>query len=169
MSTKSPYATSFNSAIKNGTPAGTAVSAIAKRTGKAAPAVFASLHNAGLCHRQKLNNQWIYWPAATVKASATNARTSQLEMWQYFVDWCLASGYCTTKQLSAHAGSQPGFITWCRTFFNRQVTAGQATKTRKHGKSKTARRRTKTRARRTTRTVSYKFPKTATRRYQRAA
>ena len=59
---KSPYATSFSSAIKRGTPAGVAVDAIAKRTQLRPSAVFASLHKVGLCQRQKFNGQWIYWP-----------------------------------------------------------------------------------------------------------
>ncbi len=168
MSTKSPYASSFNSGIKHGTPAGTVVTAIARRTGKPSAAIFASLHKAGLCQRQKISNQWIYWPAEKVKASPTHARSSQVEMWQSYVDWCVASGVCTTTQLSSHAGSEQNFVSWCRTFFNRQASTGSRTKTHTRAKT-TARRRTKSRTRRSTRAVSYKFPKTATKRYRKAA
>ena len=128
-SPKSPYATSFKSAIQRGTPAGLAVAAIAKRSGKNPQQIFTSLFKAQLCQRQKLNGQWIYWPIEGFKRSATQAKHSQLQMWQHFVDWCLASGNCKPEQLERNIGSQASFMSYCRKFFNRQITGGSPSST----------------------------------------
>lgn len=165
---KSPYATPFKSAIKRGTPAGTAVAAIAKRSGRPVSTIFASLHKADLCHRQKLNGQWIYWPVEAKKGSATNAKSSQLQMWQSFVDWCIVSGNCKPEQLWNYSGSQQDFMAYCRKFFNRQISGTSTTSSRTRKRS--ARKRTSVSRSRRTRTASYKFPRTSTtRRYRRAA
>ena len=151
--TKSPHATSFNSAIKRGIPAGTAVNAIAKRSNKRPGAVFSSLHKAGLCHRQKFNGQWIYWACEAKKSSATVAKSLQLDFWQSFIDWCIAGGHCKPEQFASHASSQQEFMTYCRKFFNQQFGRTQSTSALK------------------SRPSSYKFPRTGstTRRLRRAA
>ena len=161
---KSPYATSFNSAIKRGTPAGTAVNAIAKRTGKRPSAVFSSLHKAGLCHRQKFNGQWIYCPCDAGKTNSTNWKNSQFNSWQWFAEWCIASGFVTPEQFKKNCGSQKDFMNWSRKYFGKQFTWTNSTtnKTRKT---------TKARKTSTTKSKSYKFPtnKSKTRRTRRAA
>lgn len=161
---KSPHATSFKAAIKRGTPAGMAVNAIAKRCNKRPSAVFSSLHKAGLCHRQKFNGQWIYWACEGKKSTATIAKNLQLETWQCFIDWCIASGQCTPQQLEKKTSSQQEFMNYCRKFFNRQMTSGTSTTSRK---STTKRRKTAGKSR----PASYKFPRSSStnRRYRRAA
>ncbi len=176
MPSKSPYATSFNSAIKRGTPAGTAVHAIAKRTSRPINSIFSSLHKAGLCHRQKLNGQSIYWAVEGKKGTATSAKVIQIELWQSFIDWCIASGNCKPQQLQNNVGSQQDFMAYCRKFFNCQLNGSTTTSKKKRTAPTKARKTTarKTTARKTstrkTRTTSYKFPRTSTtRRYRRAA
>ena len=155
---KSPHASSFKTAIKRGTPAGVAVNAIAKRSNKRPSAVFTSLHKAGLCHRQKFNGQYVYWACEGKKSNATIAKGLQLEIWQSFIDWCIASGHCKPGQLEKKISSQQEFMNYCRKFFNKQFSAT----------SSTSRKRTTTRKSGPT---SYKFPRTksTTRRYRRAA
>ena len=157
---KSPYATSFNSAIKRGTPAGAAVKAIATRSQIRPNVVFASLHKANLCHRQKFNGQWIYWAVEGTKSTATTAKNLQVEIWQSLIDWCIASGHCQPQQLADKASSQRELMSYCRTFFNRQFPSS----TSRSSKAK----RTSSRK---TPTTSYKFPRSSskTRRYRRAA
>ncbi len=160
---KSPHATSFKTAIKHGTPAGVAVNAIAKRSNKRPSAVFTSLHKAGLCHRQKFNGQYVYWACEAKKSNATTAKGLQLEIWQSFIDWCIASGHCKPEQLQKQISSQQEFMNYCRKFFNKQFSASSTT-----GRKRTTSRKSTTRRSSTT---SYKFPsrKSTTRRYRRAA
>ena len=157
---KSPHATSFKSAIKRGTPAGIAVNAIAKRSNKRPSAVFSSLHKAGLCYRQKFNGQWVYWACEAKKSTATAAKSLQLEVWQSFIDWCIASGQCKPEQLAGKVSSQQEFMNYCRKFFNRQFSATTS--------SSGSRKRSSARKSRPT---SYKFPRTGStsRRLRRAA
>ncbi len=154
---KSPHATSFNSAIKRGTPAGIAVDAIARRSNTRPGAVFSSLHKAGLCHRQKFNGQWIYWACEARKSTATAAKSVQSDFWQSFIDWCIAGGHCKPEQLARNISSQQEFMNYCRKFFNRQFPATSSrSRSSKSGRS---------------RGTSYKFPRTGstTRRLRRAA
>ena len=120
---KSPYATSFQTAVKRGTPAGITVAAIAKRQNTTQNVIFNSLYKAGLCLRQKFNGQWVYWPSEDVdiKTSATNAKQAQLQMWQSFIDWCIASGHAKPQLLCDNSGSQQEFMSYCRKYFNRQL------------------------------------------------
>jgi hypothetical protein len=131
----SPFATSFKSAINRGTPCFVAVCNIAKRTKKSPNQVFESLFKAGLCFRQKVSGQWIYWPCNWNKTSVTNAKVCQHNMWQSFVDWCLCSGWCTPEQLHNHCGSQQEFFNYCKKFWNKQFTTG-TTKTGTKGGGK---------------------------------
>ena len=125
---KSPYSSSFKTAVKNGTPAGIVVNNIASRS-KTTPAhVFQSLHKAGLCHRQKFNGQWIYWPANWSRnANSTNRNNCQNNMWQSFVDWFISSGLCTPTRLNNSGSSQAEFMSFCRKFFNRQFSGSSTT------------------------------------------
>jgi len=161
---KSPYTTSFVSAVKRGTPAGQAVLAIAKRHNTRPSAIFNSLYKAGICERQKFNGQWIYWPCEPVKTSATQAKAVQVELWQNLIDWCIVSGQVTPQQLINNIGSQPQFMSYCKKFFARQASgATSTTKTKTTG-------RKSTRTARGSRTDSYKFPRTSSaRRMRRAA
>ncbi len=129
---KSPFASSFKSAIKRGTPCFVAVQNIASRCNKKPEAVFNSLFKAGFCNRQKFNGQWIYWACEGTKCNATQTKFCQTQMWQWFVDWCIASGCCTPEQLSKKCSSQKEFMTFCKKFFGKQFTGMNTT-----GKSKT--------------------------------
>ncbi len=165
---QSPYASSFKSAIKGGTPCFTAVEKIASRCKKTTNMIFQSLLGAGLCDRQKFNGQWLYWPCEGRKCSATLAKGCQLQMWQCFIDWCIGTGCCTPDQLSRYNGSQKDFMDDCRKFFNRQFST--QTSSRKPRRSRTTK-ISKTRGRKTT-SRALKFPSrrsTTTRRYRRAA
>ena len=157
---KSPYATSFRSALNRGIPAGSAVAAISKRTSKNPSQIFTSLHKSGLCDRQKLNGQWVYWPAEQPKKSASQAKGSQVQMWQHFIDWAIASGNCKPEQLERNSGSQNDFMSYCRKYFNRQISGSTSSpsstrkSSRKSGTRKSSVRRTSSATR------SYKFPQT---------
>ena len=164
---QSPYASSFLSAIKKGTPCLVAVEKIASRCKKTPNMVFLSLFKAGLCDRQKFNGQWLYWPCEGRKCSATLAKGCQLQTWQCFIDWCIGTGCCTPEQLSNNSGSQKDFMDYCRKFFNRQSGSSVGSKPRRRRTTKIS----KTRGRKTT-SRAYKFPSsrsTTTRRYRRAA
>jgi len=181
----SPHATSFKSAIKRGIPAGIAVDAIARRSSKRPSAVFSSLHKAGLCHRQKFNGQSVYWACEASKSTATVAKGLQLDFWQSYIDWCVASGHCTPDQLASKISSQQQFMSYCRKFFNSQFSASSSSSrnsTSSRGSTSTRSRSTAGRkAKRTTSTkrsiarksrpTSYKFPQSGstTRRLRRAA
>jgi hypothetical protein len=135
---QSPFATSFNSAIRRGTPCHVVVQNIAKRTNKTPKTIFESLYKAGLCYRQKFNGQYIYWPCNGVKGNATNYKSCQVEMWQCFVDWCICNGVCTPEQLQKCCGGQNVFMNNCKKFWNKQMTTSSSTV------RKTSRRRTTT-------------------------
>ena len=166
---KSPHATSFNSAIKRGTPAGIAVDAIARRSNTRPGAVFSSLHKAGLCHRQKFNGQWVYWACEGRKSNATVTKSRQSDFWQSFIDWCIAGGHCTSGQLAEKVSARPECMNYCRGFFNRQFPGASSSSRRgRTAKRTVSRKRTTARKSRPT---SYKFPRTesTTRRLRRAA
>ncbi len=155
---KSPYTTSFKSAVKRGTPWFTVVENIAKRHKKTTNYVWNSLWKAGVVQRVKFNGQWIYWPFDAQKTNAKYAKETQYYMWQWFVNWSFSQGYVKPEQFKKYAGSQKQFMTYFRKFWNKQYTT--TTKTKK--------RTTRNKKRTTTR--AYKFPKTTkTRRYRKAA
>ena len=180
---KSPYASSFNSAVKNGTPGGLAIFNIAKRLGKTPSVIGNSLWRANLVYRQKFNGQWVFWPVNGKRSSAAKFKPVHSQMWQCFIDWAICNGFCKPEQLKKHIGSQKEFMTFCRKFFAKQFGSAKPIKRkRKSVKRTTSRKRTTTRARkspsrkrRTSRTYAYKFPRTSsgrkrtTRRYRRAA
>ncbi|MHC5023394.1 MAG: hypothetical protein ACYTGG_05720 [Planctomycetota bacterium] len=154
---KSPYATSFNNNIKKGTPFSVVIASIAKRTGKSNSVICNSLVKAGLCDRQKFNGQWVYWPCQTFRSNQTNAKNCQMNMWQWFVDWCICNKFCTPEQISNHCGSQKEFMAWCRKYWNRQFVATTARKsTSRKRTSTTSRKRTSTTSRKRTSTTSRK-------------
>lgn len=163
----SPYASSFKSALKRGTSYNTAVQNIASRNNKTPEQVWQSLFKADLCFRQKFNGQWLYFPYDASKTKATNWKTTQFNSWQWFTEWCIASGFATPDQFKNNCGSQKDFMNWSRKYFGKQfnwngTTTNKSTKTRKTRR---------TSAKRTTSSKSYKFPtsKTRSRRTSRAA
>ena len=175
----SPYASSFNAAIKRGASYTTAVQNIADRKNKNSAAVWESLFKAGHCFRQKFNGKWIYFPCNVKKANATTRSVTQYNSWQWFCEWCLTSGLATPAQFNNHTGSQKEFMTWCRKFFGRQFAATTKTTRRKTARRKTTRSksvRTKSapsKSRRRSAVKSYKFPakrrSSTSSRYRRAA
>jgi hypothetical protein len=167
----SPFASSFNAAIKRGASYTTVVQNIAARNNKTVGYVWNSLFKAGHCFRQKFNGQWIYFPCTVKKASATTWKNSQLNQWQWFCEWCLINGIATPAQFNNHVGSQHEFMTWCRKFFGRQLNA---TTVKSGGRKKTKKSKSRSSSRvKVTRARSYKFPaskkSSTTRRYRRAA
>lgn len=168
---KSPFAPAFNSAIKRGTPCWTAVNNIATRTKKTPTVVFNSLCKAGLCFRQKINGQWIYWPCnMPKKTSIKNQKFCQTNMWQWFIEWSLATGCCTPEQLHKHCGTQPKFTNWCKKFWNRQFTTTTGTKSKPKKRTTPKARKPKSRK---SYPATYKFPtiksRPGTRKYRKVA
>ncbi|MCP3902107.1 MAG: hypothetical protein GY715_00605 [Planctomycetes bacterium] len=152
---KSPYATSFKNACKRGTSYTVAVHNIAKRCNKNPNVVWNSLWKAGLCHRQKFNGTWIYFPCDwNKKSTVTNCKNTQTVMWQWFCEWCIMNGCCTPMKMHDNCGSQKDFMTFCRKHFGKQYNVNTV---------KTTKRRT------TGRTTSYKFPTRTRTRARRAA
>ena len=180
---KSPYASSFNSAVKNGTPGGFAIFNIAKRLGKTPSVIGNSLFRANLVYRQKFNGQWVFWPVNGKRSSAAKFKPVHTQMWQCFIDWALCNGFCKPEQLKNHIGSQKEFMTFCRKFFAKQFGPATTSKRkRKSTKRTTSRKRMTTsarkspsRKRRPSKAYAYKFPRTSAgrkssvRRYRRAA
>jgi hypothetical protein len=171
---KSPYASSFKTGIKSGTPCSTVVENIAKRTGKPITSIVNSLRKAGWCYCQKFNGTWIYWPAFPCKSGATT--TCQINMWQSFIDWCVAGGFCKPKQLQKKISSQKNFMAFCRHFFAKQfsgITTKSKRRSRRSTKSRTTSRRPRTSWARHTSYRTYRFPsyslRNGSRRYVRAA
>jgi hypothetical protein len=157
----SPYASAFKSAIKRGTSWNVAVNNIASRNNKSPEAVWASLYKADLCFRQKFNGKWIYVPWTAKKTNATTSKGSQFNSWQWFTEWCIASGYATPEQFKKNAGSQKEFMTWCRKFFGKQFTTSTTSSTTKRRSTrKSTSRKSSTSRRRTS--SSYKFPSSRT-------
>ena len=146
---KSPYASSFNSAVKRGTPCFVAVQNIAKRCNKTPNQVFESLYKGGCCYRQKFNGTWIYWPCNGSKTNSTNWKKAQWNCWQSFIDWCICSGVCTPEQLWNNCGSQNNFMSYCKKFWGKQYNGTSTTTTKK-----------RTTGRKTTGTRNYKFSRT---------
>lgn len=183
--TKSPYTTQFTSAVKNGTPCSTAVFNISKKTKTPPSTIWNSLCKSGVCCRTKFNGTWVYWPNFPVKKNTTTCNTTQTNMWQSFVEWCVSKGWCTPNQLNKNCTSQKSFMTFCRNFFGKQYTWNNTKKRtgRKPRKTTpnwktttwTSKHTKKTSKPRPTPhwTTSYKFPsfktRPSTRRYARAA
>ena len=174
---KSPYASSFNTAVKNGTPGGLAIFNIAKRTGKNPSVIGNSLFHAGLVFRQKFNGQWVFWPVNGKRSSAAKFKPVHTQMWQCFIDWAICNGFCKPEQLKKHIGSQKEFMTFCRKFFAKQFGPATSSKRKRKSTKRTTTRARKSysRKRRTSKAYAYKFPRTRTsrkrsvRRYRRAA
>lgn len=165
---KSPYASSFNSSIKRGTPCHQAVWNISKRTNTPVNTIYQSLWKAGLVNRQKFNGQWLYWANEATKTNAKNWKECQFNTWQWFVDWALANGFCTPQQLNNHKGSQQEFMNYCKKFWAKQFNGTKKSTTTSKRKNTTA--KTKS-GRKTTKSRNYSFPKakSTTRRYRSAA
>jgi hypothetical protein len=137
---KSPYASSFKSAIKRGTSASNAVKTIAKRHNTTPNVVFNSLHKAGICHRQKFNGTWIYWPCEGIKTSTSSAKSCQTETWQSLVDWCIVSGNCSPQRLADNTGSQKDFMSYCRRYFSQQAGSSSGKGSSKGGSKSSSKR-----------------------------
>lgn len=175
----SPFATAFKSAIKNGTPCGVVISAIAKKTGRPASSIIKSLAKAGLCFSQKFNGTLVCWPTFPARTSSTKTNVCQTSLWQCLVDWCIMSGVCKPVQLQRRTGSQKTFMTACKGYFGKQFVAGRTT-SRKSKRTKSRKSWTKgrhitggPRTFWTKHTRTYKFPtygaRAAAGRYVRAA
>lgn len=161
-----PFASSFKSAINRGTPCWTAICNIASKCNKTPQAVCQSLFKAELVDRCKFNGQWLYWPCCSYKTTATAAKNCQFNMWQHFVEWCMASGCCTPEQLSNCNSSQKAFMTFCRKFWNQQFSGAMNASTSTKKRASTS---AKSKMKRSTATKSYKFPQTSRRSRQIAA
>jgi hypothetical protein len=120
----SPYATSFKTGCKNGTPCSVVVHNIAKRTNKPVNTIVKSLCNAGLCECVKFNGTWVYWPTFKTSSTSTTCNTTHANMWQNFVEWCVANNYCTPNQLTKYSTNQKTFMNFCKSFFGKQFTNG---------------------------------------------
>ncbi len=173
----SPFGPAFTSAINRGTPCWTAVTNIASRCNKTPSVVFNSLCKAGLCYRQKFNGTWVYWPCnMPKKCTGKCIKTCQTNMWQSFVEWCLASGCCTPAQMHKHCSSQANFMKWCNKFWSKQFKTGTKTGSKSKPKSKIkSKSKSKGKSKSKSMPHSYKFPTlksrpgSSTRRYRKVA
>lgn len=118
----SPYAASFRTACNKGVSYNAAVENIAKRWKTTTNQVWSSLYKAGCCNRQKFNGQWIYFPT-NFKASSRNAKNAQYEAWQWFCEWCLSSGNCTTTKFAKNYGSQSAFAKAFANYWTKQFSS----------------------------------------------
>lgn len=176
--TTSPFASTFKTAVKRGTPCSLAVNNIASRTNKTPSFVFQSLYKAGLCFRQKVGGQWVYWAVDGKKGNSKNTKVCQNNMWQCFVDWCICSGCCTPNQMHNHCGSQNDFMNFCKKFWGKQFTGSsttkkgmsKSTKGKSKGKSTKSKMKNKGKGTSFSSTKSYKFPTVGkTRKYRKVA
>lgn len=142
---KSPFATSFKSAVKRGTSYNVAVENIASKNKKTVQFVWESLWKAGLANRQKFNGQWLYWPANVTKANAKTWKHTQWNAWQWFVEWALTTGNVTPEQLNK-LSNQKDFMTFCKKFWGKQYTWNTPKKVNRAPKAKTSRRRPTTKS-----------------------
>jgi len=150
---KSPYAASFKSGIKRGTPPFVIVNNLASRKNVNPQKVWESLFKGGLVNRQKFNGQWLYWPVECgTNFNATNTKVCQFNMWQWFVDWCICNGCCTPEQLDNNKGSQKEFEAYFKKFWNKQFNTGS--KSSKSGKTSSG---------------NFKFPAAKSRKYRKVA
>lgn len=163
---KSPYATSFKSAVRRGTSASVAVANIARRRHSTPVQIFQSLFKADLVQRQKINGHWIYWPVEGHKAPSTVSKQAQWQLWQAYVDWAISSGMATPQQISSSTGSQQQFIASQRKFFNRQFSS---TTTSSHSTSSKRASSTSCRSTGTRSTLHLSGSRSTGRRYRRAA
>ena len=168
---KSPYAASFKSGIKRGTPPFVLVNNIASRKNVNPQKVWESLYKGGIVNRQKFNGQWLYWPVECGKVNATNTKVCQFNMWQWFVDWCICNGCCTPEMLNNNKGSQKEFEAYFKKFWNKQFSPSTPSKGRKRSTGSSRKpRTTASRKRGTSTTLKYRSGrKSTTGRYSRAA
>jgi len=177
------FGSTFKSAVKRGTPASTVVWNIAQKTGKSETFVWNWLFKNGFVNRRKFGSNFIYWPNFDFNAKSN--QNNKVFSFQQFVNWAIASGYCTPQQISG-LKSQNDFINFFGPFFANQFgwnvssgwtaskvksfnvngagrsashTANRARRTSSNN-AKPAR-RTSVKRTRTNATRTFKFPKTA--------
>ena len=137
-----PYAAAFRSAVSHGTPSWTAVQNIARRWKTTPGTVFQSLHQGGFVQRQQIAGGWIYWPDNGKQTSSKTTRSVQVNLWQQYVDWAIASGHFTPEQLQQFKGSQKQFISATQQIFEQQSgkRTGRTPSRRSRSKTGTSRR-----------------------------
>ena len=175
--TYSPFYKSFKSSIRRGTPFTVAIEKIAKKSNTTFTSVCEALWKDGICKRQKISGQWIYFPCESVKPNAEGAKEACARFWQEFSCWCVTSGYCTPEKLAEYTGSQSNFQNFCKKFFAKQFTSVTDKKAIKffeaNGFPKTTTTTSKTtKTYKTTgksKKSSYKFPTSSKKRTRRAA
>lgn len=124
---KSPFTTMFTTGIKKGLPCGIVMNTIAMKTKKNPTTIGQSLFKAGLVWRQKINNQWIFWAKNGKKTNTTNINTCTANVWQCFVDWCIACGICTPMQMAFKTGVTKNFTKNCTMYVTKFWTANGIT------------------------------------------
>jgi len=159
------FSSTFNSTCRRGASYTTAVNNCGNTTGKSTKSIWNNLCTKGNCTRQKFNGSAVYFPKSWKGKSSTTAKTAQTNCWQWFCEWCLASGTCTPKQLASYCGNQKNFMNFCRRFWNSQFGTSTSTTSSKSRSTTTRskKRTTSTSKKRSTSTTGYRFPsKTST-------
>ncbi len=104
MNTKS-LVSAFHAALTKGAPAAAAVSAMARRHRTSESVIWNRLFAAGAVNRRRVSGCFVYWPAFELIDSESPRRISpdsiRAAAWQEIIGWALASGFCTTDQVSA--------------------------------------------------------------------
>lgn len=112
------FGASFRNAVKRGTPATTAVWNIARKHGKTETAIWNWLFNNGFVNRKKVGGSWVYWPNFEFNGK-TNTGGFKPFSFQQFINWAIASGYCTPQQVN-QLKTQKDFFNFFGPFFAQQ-------------------------------------------------
>jgi len=103
----------FISGMKTGKGFTTVINGICKKTGKNYNTICQTLCKSGLCCCCTINGTKIWWPNFTSKASKTTCNTAQAACCQAMVEWCLATGCCTPRQLQNNSKTATTLMTFC--------------------------------------------------------
>jgi hypothetical protein len=116
----------FISGLKSGKGFTTVINGIAKKTKKNYNAVCQTLCKSGLCYCTKINGVKVYWPNFTSKATKNTTNITQAAWCQAMVEWCLATGCCTPRQLLNNSTNQKSFVTFCTNCCTKAITGKTA-------------------------------------------
>jgi hypothetical protein len=121
----------FISGMKSGKGFTTVINGISKKTNKNFSTICQTLTKSGLCFSTKVNGTKVFWPNFTSKATKNTTNAAQATWCQAMVEWCLATGSCTPRQLQNNSGNQKSFLTFCTNCCTKAITgksaAGSAT------------------------------------------
>lgn len=119
-------ATQFVSGLKSGKGFTAVINGISKKTGKNFNAVCQTLGAAGLCCSTKINGTKVWWPNFTTTSNKKVVGATQTNWCQAMVEWCLATGCCTPRQLQSNSTNQKNFLAFCTNCCTKAITGKTA-------------------------------------------